>query len=173
MGRETKIPFCDSTVNPTAGCDGCELWRWDPSADEGRGSCFAAAIHNHYVPKVAGRPSAYPRPFHFVETRPGRMARAAARSDLRGTRRPKKPWLDGLPRVTFIGDMADNFSHSISFAYLADEVIGAVRSDAEAAGIWTSPGGSCRVSVADFRAAAKVMSDLDADVDAAGCSTDT
>ena len=136
MGQTTKIAFCDSTVNPTAGCDGCELWRWDPSADEGRGSCFAAAIHNQYVPTVAGRPSPYPRPFHFVETRPGRMAAAAAWSDLRGSGRPKKPWLDGLPRVTFIGDMADNFSQAINLSYLHREVLSAVQSEAGRRHAW-------------------------------------
>ena len=26
MSKTTKIQWCDSTVNPTMGCDGCELW---------------------------------------------------------------------------------------------------------------------------------------------------
>ena len=26
MSVKTKIQWCDSTVNPTMGCDGCELW---------------------------------------------------------------------------------------------------------------------------------------------------
>ncbi len=26
MGLKTNIEWCDSTVNPTTGCDGCELW---------------------------------------------------------------------------------------------------------------------------------------------------
>ena len=26
MSVKTKIQWCDSTVNPTMGCDGCEIW---------------------------------------------------------------------------------------------------------------------------------------------------
>ena len=26
MSAKTKIQWCDSTANPTMGCDGCELW---------------------------------------------------------------------------------------------------------------------------------------------------
>ncbi|MCH7725394.1 MAG: DUF5131 family protein [Planctomycetes bacterium] len=61
--------------------------------------------------------------------RPGRMWEAASFSDL--TRRPqsRKSWLLDLPRLIFIGHMADNFSSAISFEYLRDEVIGAVISE--------------------------------------------
>lgn len=26
MGKDTNIEWCDSTINSTSGCDGCELW---------------------------------------------------------------------------------------------------------------------------------------------------
>jgi hypothetical protein len=26
MGTKTAIEWCDSTINPVMGCDGCELW---------------------------------------------------------------------------------------------------------------------------------------------------
>jgi hypothetical protein len=26
MSKKTKIQWCDGTVNPVMGCDGCELW---------------------------------------------------------------------------------------------------------------------------------------------------
>lgn len=117
MGIRTGIEYADSTVNPTRGCDGCELW------DRKRGGpCFAAGIHTRF----AGKNTAYPRPFHVVETVPGRMHQAAAWPDLTGTARPDKPWLDGSPRVIFIGDMADNFSRAVPFEFLRDEVLTAV-----------------------------------------------
>ena len=31
MSIKTKIQWCDSTVNPTMGCDGCELWGAHPA----------------------------------------------------------------------------------------------------------------------------------------------
>lgn len=27
MGQKTGISWCDDTINPTSGCDGCELWK--------------------------------------------------------------------------------------------------------------------------------------------------
>ncbi len=111
--KTTKIEWCDSTANPTVGCDGCELYE----AGVG-GTCYAAAIHTRFC----GSP-AYPEPFGVVETRPGRMIKAAAWSDLGGVDRPKKPWLNQRPRHIFIGDMGDTLSRAIDFDYLRDEVI--------------------------------------------------
>jgi len=51
------------------------------------------------------------------------MAAAARWSDLAGTRRADKPWLDGLPRRIFVSDMSDSLSSSVSFEYLLDEVV--------------------------------------------------
>ena len=126
MGIHTTIQWCDSTVNPTQGCDGCELW------DKKRGGiCYAARIHARFADTVVPAPpeERLKQPFSLVLPRPGRMAKAAAFSDLRGQQRPDKPWLDGAPRVIFVGDMGDVFSHAIKFKYLRDEILGAMRSE--------------------------------------------
>ena len=118
MGRETEISWCDSSINPTSGCDGCELWI--------RGHverCYAGKIHERFSPSKA-----YPGPFEQIDLHPGRMAKAAKWPDLRGAKRPDKPWLDGLPRIIFIGDMGDVFSRDVPFEYLRDEVIENIRS---------------------------------------------
>jgi protein gp37 len=67
--------------------------------------------------------------FDVVEIAPNRMQDAAGWPDLLGCDRPGKPWLGGLSRTIFIGDMADNFSRAVSFDYLHEEVIEAVTSD--------------------------------------------
>lgn len=121
MGRNTAIEWCDSTVNPTSGCDGCELWNCETG-----GTCYAAKIHNRF----AGRNPGYPGRFEEVRCHPGRMLQAAHWPDLTGKRRSGKPWLDGRPRHIFIGDMSDNFSRSVPLQYLLDEVIANVISEA-------------------------------------------
>jgi len=118
----TKIEYCDSTVNPTRGCDGCELW--NPHTG---GPCFAAAIHTRFH---TAESKAYPRPFAEVETVPGRMAKAAAWSDLAGKPREGKPWLDGRPRIVFIGDLTDTLCRAVPFQYLRAEIVGQVESKA-------------------------------------------
>jgi protein gp37 len=39
MGLTTKIQWCDSTCNPTMGCDGCELWAGAVKR------CYAGTLH--------------------------------------------------------------------------------------------------------------------------------
>ena len=131
----TKIEYCDSTVNPTRGCLGCELW--NPRTG---GLCFAAGIHTRYQ----GTPG-YPRPFAEPEPVPGRMNKAARWSDLApgrmnkaarwsdlaghlGHLREAKPWLDGRPRVVFIGDLTDTLCEPIPFDYLETEILDQVDS---------------------------------------------
>jgi protein gp37 len=124
--HQTKIQWCDSTVNPTSGCDGCELWI--------RGItevCFAGQIHTRFEGTKA-----YPGPFEEVNLHPGRMAPYARLSDLTGQSRPGRPWLDGLPRTIFVGDMADVMSRAVPFAYLRDEVIGAIISPRGQRHLW-------------------------------------
>lgn len=120
MGKKTDIQWTDSTVNPTKGCDGCELW------NEYVKKCWAGGLTGRFGPTNSGLAT----DFDEVETAPDRMHEAAKWSDLTGQDRPKKPWLDGLPRMIFVGDMADNLSAEITFDYLMDEVIGAVTSEA-------------------------------------------
>lgn len=114
MSLHTPIEWCDSAVNPVMGCDGCELW--DPSHDVF--ICYAGQIHR----TRAGRPG-YADEFLVPKTFAGRMAAAARWRDLRGTARPDKPWLDGMPRIVFISDMGDALSESVPFEFLRDEVV--------------------------------------------------
>jgi protein gp37 len=132
MAEKTDIQWCDSTVNPTSGCDGCELWL--------RGKievCYAGQHHTRFQGSKA-----YPGPFEEVHLHPGRMAQAARLSDLTGKvhltgkTHPHKPWLDGLPRIIFIGDMSDVLSRDVPFEYLRDEVVGAITSTAGARHLW-------------------------------------
>ncbi len=115
MADKTPIEWCDSTVNPTAGCDGCELWT------DKIHSCYAGNIY----PRLG-----YGTPFgEVVHLRPGVMTKAAAWSDLTGKPRSNKPWLNSYPRMIFISDMSDALSQSVSFDYLKTEIIDTVLSD--------------------------------------------
>lgn len=128
MGNRTNIEWCDSTVNPTTGCQGCELW-----AGQVR-TCYAGQLQTQRLSRA--HPQQYAADFTEVRLAPGRMAQAAAWSDLAGTRRPNKPWLDGMPRTIFVGDMGDVFSAAVPFAYLRDEVFAAIESPAGRRHIW-------------------------------------
>ena len=112
MAQTTHIQWCDSTVNPTGGCDGCELQQ----------KCYADGIVKRFGPSNPGLPDV----FTNLETYPGRMAEAAAWSDLAGTARNNKPWLSGMPRVIFVSDMSDALCDGFSFAYLSREIIATV-----------------------------------------------
>ena len=129
MGKDTDIQWADSTVNPTTGCDGCELWR--PSVG---GPCYAGNYHEGRMAKAL--PALYAPNFDEVRLAPGRMAKAAAWSDLTCTDRPGKPWLNGMPRVIFVGDMGDIFSGDVPFEYLRDEVFAAAISPKGRRHIW-------------------------------------
>ncbi|SEN18326.1 protein gp37 [Stigmatella aurantiaca] len=120
MGKTTGIQWCDSTVNPTMGCDGCELW------EEGRRICYAGLDHE----RKKGRSPGYAPSFDAVTRFPGRMLTAAAWRPLTGLRRLEKPWLDALPRLIFVSDMSDALSQAVSFEYLEDEIINTVESPA-------------------------------------------
>ncbi|OJW13122.1 MAG: hypothetical protein BGO49_20200 [Planctomycetales bacterium 71-10] len=113
MAVKTKIQWCDSTVNPTMGCDGCEIW------GSLRRSCYAGTLHTRF----GGVTQGYAPTFEEVTKFPGRMAQAASYSDLTGQSRPDKPWLDGLPRTVFVSDMSDSLSLSVAFEYLHDEIV--------------------------------------------------
>lgn len=122
MGRTTNIQWCDSTVNPVMGCDGCELW--NATGRPGSRACYAGVLHERY----AGTNKGYARNFLQPQTFPGRMDAAASWSDLRGTARPDKPWLDGLPRMIFVSDMGDALSESIDLEFLGREILDVTRS---------------------------------------------
>lgn len=110
MGRETDIEWCDSTVNPTGfQCCGCELWSKTTKA------CYAGLM----AERMFGV-GAFDRP---VELKPGVMDNAVKWSDMSGVKRPGKPWLDGRPRVIFLGDMADIFQPAVPFEFIYREVV--------------------------------------------------
>jgi protein gp37 len=123
VGKLTGIQWCDDTINPSSGCDGCELWV------PGRGGpCYAGNLHETRLHPAM--PELYAADFSGeVRLIPGRMEKAARCMDLAGQPRPArkgsaaKPWLDGLRRKIFVGDMADVFSRAVPFGYLQREVV--------------------------------------------------
>jgi protein gp37 len=114
MAKDTAIQWTDGAVNPTMGCDSCEIWGLIGS----RRSCYAGVLHERF-PNAKG----YAPTFEEVTNFPGRMAEAARWPDLAGKPRKNKPWLDGLPRLIFVSDMSDSLSRSVTFEYLRDEII--------------------------------------------------
>lgn len=120
MSSKTKIQWCDSTANPTMGCDGCPLW----VPEKGIKICYAGSDHERKDGKVKG----FSPRFEILTFWPGRMTKAAGWRDLRGSARPDKPWLDGMPRMIFVSDMSDALSAAVSFEYLEAEIIDNVTS---------------------------------------------
>jgi protein gp37 len=116
MGLQTPIEWADDTVNPTSGCDGCELWT--PGVG---GPCYAGNFHERRLARSL--PLLYAPNFDEVRMISGRMARAVRCRDLTGRDRPGKPWLNGLRRKIFVGDLADIFSKAVTFEFLKAEVI--------------------------------------------------
>src|SRR5438309_9245945 len=120
MSMKTKIQWCDSSVNPTMGCEGCELWTAKVRI------CYAGNLHTRF----GGVTKGYSPRFEQLTFWPGRMAEAAGWPDLAGTRRKQKPWLDGLPRLIFVSDMSDALSADVPFEFLEQEIIEVVTSTA-------------------------------------------
>ena len=118
----SAIQWCDDTVNPTMGCDGCELWSTKGENEVRR--CYAGQLHVRH----GGRNSGYAPRFEQLTLFPGRMQQATKLSDLGGRRRTKKPWLNGHPRLIFVSDMSDALSNDVSFEFLQFEVIRQVAS---------------------------------------------
>lgn len=135
--KETNIEWCDSTINGSSGCDGCELWTPGEDGDKARRSCYAGQVHEtRWANSLAiTHPQFYSPSFLDVKMIPGRFAKAAAWSDLRGRDRagtnnsPYKPWLNGLPRMIFVGDMGDFMSRDVTDEFLINELFGAITSE--------------------------------------------
>src|SRR3954464_9367550 len=119
MSIKTKIQWCDSTVNPTMGCEGCEIW------GSLRKTCYAGSLHVRF----GGITPGYAPKFEDVTLFPGRMKEAASWSSLAGKRRTDKPWLDGLPRLIFVSDLSGSLSAGVPFEFLRDEIIPNVTHD--------------------------------------------
>jgi protein gp37 len=120
MALGTNIQWCDDTVNPSTGCDGCELWGPKNKI------CYAGNLHELRLSKSV--PSMYSENFQDVRLAPGRMRKAAGWHDLTGLPRLNKPWLDGYPRMIFVGDMSDFMSRALTDEYVEQEIVGAIRS---------------------------------------------
>jgi protein gp37 len=101
------------------GCDGCELWSSE------RKTCYAGVLHLRYGKNNKGFASTFEDVTHY----PGRMEKAARWSDLTGTNRPDKPWLNGMPRLIFVSDMSDSLSKNVPFEFLHEEIIANVSSE--------------------------------------------
>jgi protein gp37 len=121
MAINTNISWCDSAVNDTTGCEGCELWN-------GRDIriCYAGNLHETRLAKSL--PHLYAKNFQEVRLAAGRMMKAAKWSDRNGKDRPGKPWLNGKPRMIFVGDMGDFCSKSVPDDFIVGEILGAVSS---------------------------------------------
>lgn len=155
--NSTKIQFCDSTANCLMGCDTCELWEVDgvtraedlclPSRSDAPRKptriCFSGSQHQNRGGKIFGFAAKFEQPTLF----PGRIGIASGWPDLAGKARVDrwtktgkriagKPWLDGHPRIVFIGDMGDSFSRVASFEYLFTEIISNVTSDKGRKHVW-------------------------------------
>lgn len=104
MGIETEIAYCDSTVNPIVGCQGCELW----NEALGVRDCYAGQL----VTRYAGNPG-WPEKFTQPIINLKRLEMALKWKSLRGIDRPGKPWLNDWPRIIFLNDLADSFQKSI------------------------------------------------------------
>lgn len=81
-------------------------------------------------------PKLYAPSFFDVRLIPGRFAQAASWPDLTGKPRKEKPWLDGLPRHIFVGDMGDFLSERVTDEYLEKELLGAITSKQGQRHIW-------------------------------------
>jgi protein gp37 len=142
MSQKTLIGWCDSTVNGSSGCDGCELYQ--PPATELTGDalkewlkkwpCYAAHVHQNRL--ATSFPENYAPSFHHVRMISGRFEQAANWSDLRGKVRPDKPWLSGKPRHIFVGDMGDFLSADVTDEFLEHELLGAIRSEKGKRHVW-------------------------------------
>ncbi len=142
MGEHTDIQWCDSTVNPVMGCDGCELWQRNGSpakddeaesvAKEPRRTCYAGQLHLSRGKSNPGFAADFLKPEAF----PGRTSKAARWAPLTGKDRADKPWLNGMPRLIFVSDMGDALSSEVPNEYLLKEVVEAAACDAGNKHIW-------------------------------------
>lgn len=110
MSKDTKIQWCDSSLNLEIGCDGCELWNPEAGVDH----CYAGTLVGRHAGKK-GWPDSFAEPKIFPE----RLDTALRWRDLTGTTRDEKPWLDGLPRIVFLNDLGDTFTESLPVDWMA------------------------------------------------------
>ena len=114
MSIVSDIEWCDSTVSPSSGCDGCELWNGTNKI------CYAGTYQKNRLSK--SMPHLYSENFSEVRMIPGRMRQAAGWGPLQGVARPNKPWLDNLPRIIFVGFLGDFGSEAVTDDFLRQEL---------------------------------------------------
>jgi protein gp37 len=112
--KDSGVNWCDSSINPTERCIGCELWNDKTGIHE----CYAGIMWSRWHPDISFQSPE-------VDLKPGRMKVCRNWPDLRGKNRIDKPWLNRLPRIVFISDMSDAIL--ADFDYLLQEVITVVR----------------------------------------------
>ena len=110
MGINTPIEYCDSSINPVMGCNGCELYNKNRPDEEN--TCYAAELTRRYA-GLKGWPKSFDEPTFF----PGRIEQACRWPDLTGKDRPDKPWLNGAPRVIFLNDLSDSFTEDLDLEW--------------------------------------------------------
>jgi len=143
MSEKTQIQWCDSTVNPVMGCEGCELAQRKTPDENSCYAWFETNVHSK------SRSSGWPPDFFTPKLFRGRMAKAAAWRILTRTRRRKKPWLGERPRLIFVSDMGDALSNKtkcigpdgevlkeVPFSFLKEEIIDVVSSDKGRQHLW-------------------------------------
>lgn len=143
MGIKTGIEWCDSTLNPEIGCDGCELWQDKTCLHCGQPieliketesyrhkiiepedgheakpvrTCYAGGLVSRYHGQP-GYPESFDQPKLFLD----RILKLESWRDLTGTIRPDKPWLNGLPRLVFLNDLGDTFTESLPLDWLGQD----------------------------------------------------
>lgn len=126
--KYTNIQWTDGTINGSSGCDGCELW--GPKAR----TCYAGRLQESRLAEAM--PDLYAKDFKEVRLIPGRFKKAASWGPPTAKEREKKPWLEGLPRHIFVGDMGDFLSAAVPDSYLIEELFGAILSKQGQRHIW-------------------------------------
>ena len=102
--------------------------------------CYAHQLHlkrgEHFTNPGVARVEGHAADFEKPERFPGRVAQAAAYSDLYWKEHPEKPWLNYLPRMIFLSDMGDAMSAEVPFDYLKKEIVDVVSSPRGKQHIW-------------------------------------
>lgn len=147
MGKHTKIQWTHSTINPTSGCDGCELYTRPPSSlttDEElrawllKQPCYASQVHELRWAKslAVTHPSMYGPRFSDVRLIPGRMEEASRWGPVTEKEAEGKPWFTTSRRHIFISDMSDALSRDVPFDFLKAEIIDNVTSEKGRRNVW-------------------------------------
>lgn len=144
--KHTSIQWTHSTINPTSGCDGCELYRRPPpnlTPEQLKEwlknqECYASQVHhNRWAKSLAiTHPELYSKHFHEVRTIAGRMAEAASWGPVTDKEAKDKPWFTTRRRHIFISDMSDALSRDVPFEFMRDEIVGAVVSEKGRRHVW-------------------------------------